>query len=103
MKYLFLLTIILVLSCGYSLHQVHLSDADLATSMGKIKKIESEGKQFVFFGFAFDNNYVDKAYRELLDQCPDGEIIGITTRYSTSLGFLSWNNKLYVQGFCKPE
>ncbi|HEY8270176.1 MAG TPA: hypothetical protein VIG33_04760, partial [Pseudobdellovibrionaceae bacterium] len=45
-------------------------------------------------------NYVDQARRKLISQCPHGEISGISTQYSTSLGFFSWTHKVLMQGLC---
>jgi hypothetical protein len=46
-----------------------------------------------------NTHYVDEAYAQLLSQCT-GEIVGVNTRYSTKLGFLSYRNTVDMQAFC---
>lgn len=60
----------------------------------------SETSQKVILGFVFDTNYVNEARKNLIAKCPNGDIQGVTTRYSTSLGFFSWDNKVLMQGLC---
>lgn len=70
--------------------------------MSKGKVIQAGSKQFVILGFAFDTNYVDQAYRKLMHNCPQGQITGITSQFSTSHGFFSWTNKILMKGLCLP-
>lgn len=86
-------------SCAYSVHQVHVSD--FAKKMPKkMKIVEAQAEQLVILGFAFDTNYVDQAVRKLKKKCR-GSIDGITTKYSTDLGFYSWTNKITLKGICR--
>ena len=50
-------------------------------------------------GVTDNTEYVDEAYQRLLDQC-QGDIVGVNTRYSTKLGFLSFKNTVEMQAFC---
>jgi hypothetical protein len=61
--------------------------------------IESDATQHVVLGITDNTSYVNEAYDHLLDQCP-GEIIGVNTRYSTNLGFLSYTNEVKMQALC---
>jgi len=95
------LMVILILSgCAHSVHQSHTSD--FRGMQTNAKQIEAEATQFVVLGFVFDTNYVDTAFPKLQRQCPQ-RITGITTRYSTSLGFFSWTNKVKMTGYCESS
>ncbi len=90
-------------ACTYSIHQVHVSDFQLYTPFEEGRIIKASSEQFVVLGFAYDTNYVDRAYRKLLAKCPKNSITGITTQYSSSHGFFSWNNKILMQGLCHDD
>jgi len=82
-------------------HSVHLYQAnDSHSFQGKL--IEANSEQFVIFWLATETQYVEEAFRKLKAQCPNGRIEGINTRYSTSLGFFSWTNKIRMRGYCLP-
>lgn len=87
--------------CASSVHQVHTSDFTGAANGGN--RIRATAEQFVILGFTDNTNYVEQAYHQLLAECPDQVISGITTEYSTSLGFFSWTHHILMQGTClKP-
>lgn len=86
--------------CMHSVHQVYVSDFDPYAKFEDGKIIKAKSEQFVILGFVTDSEYVDKAYKELQSKCKDGRVQGITTQYSTSLGFFSWTNKILMQGLC---
>lgn len=86
--------------CTHSIHQVYSSGFTPYTAFGGGNLIRGQSEQFVVLGFVFDTDYVEKARRNLMDQCRSGYIKGITTQYSTSHGFFSWTNKILMQGLC---
>jgi hypothetical protein len=89
----------LTAGCMHSIHQVHVSDFDgKPYEAGNIVKASTE--QFTILGFVTDTKYVDDAFEQLKGKCPKGHVQGITTQYSTSLGFFSWHNKILMQGLC---
>ncbi|MEO5666504.1 MAG: hypothetical protein ABIR96_00450 [Bdellovibrionota bacterium] len=88
-------------ACAHSLHETYVSDYGRGVQYSKDKKIETQTEQFVVLGFVGQTNYLNQAYENLQAQCPKGEILGINTEYWTSLGFLSWTNKIRMQGYCK--
>lgn len=95
------LTCLLVLSaCAHSIHEVHTSDFTPGTPIESGEMIKASGEQFVILWFTDDTDYVDQAYKKLMDSCPNGVVSGITTQLSTSLGFFSWTNKVLMQGLC---
>ncbi|MFN8792619.1 MAG: hypothetical protein ACK5Y2_14280 [Bdellovibrionales bacterium] len=100
MKSLWLLPFVFLTLVGCA-HSVHLYQAnDSYSFQGKL--IESDSEQFVIFWFATETQYVEQAFNKLKAQCPSGRIEGIKTRYSTSLGFFSWTNKIRMRGYCLP-
>lgn len=82
--------------CAYSVHQYGATDF---TGMKPGKKIVAEGSQQYFFAKT-DNNFVEKAYKKLINQCQNGTITGITTQYRTDLSFLSFTERLIIEGTC---
>ena len=85
-------------SCAYSVHQYYAGDFEKAASKGRI--ITADSEQFVILSITGNTDYVEQAYHRLLDQCPKGRIVGVNTRYSTSMGFLSYTNKIHIQAIC---
>jgi hypothetical protein len=86
-------------SCAHSVHLIHTSDFEGAVPYEKGKPVVVKTSQSVIMGFVTNSDYVDEAYKELLDRC-DGRVTGITTKYSTALGFLSWENIIRMEGLC---
>lgn len=80
-------------------HSVHLYQADNQES-SKGQLIEALTEQKVILGFTQETQYVNQAYEQLKQQCLNGRVEGINTRYSTSLGFFSWTNKIRMRGYC---
>lgn len=91
---------LLSLGCTHALHLYHVSESDVRFNSQKTAKIESDSEQFVILGFAGDTNYVNQAYAQLEEKCPQGSVTNIHTRYSTSHGFFSWTNKIHMQATC---
>ena len=101
MKHLILIiTLCSFVSCAHSIRNVHASSFDNTPGRSEPRLIESRSKQQVFLGFAYDSFYVEEAKALLESQCPGGTIEGLTSQFSTSLGFLSWENKILMRGMC---
>ncbi len=92
---IFILPFFLV-SCAHSLH---VYQADNSPNFNG-QLIEAQTEQRVIMGFVGDTKYVDAAYNDLKQKCNGGRVEGINTRYSTSLGFFSWTNKIRMRGYC---
>jgi len=86
--------------CTYSIHQVHTTDYLTEAPRARSREITAESSQDVFLYLTTSTSYFDEAYQSLLAQCPQGEIVGIQTRHSTSLNFLSFTNKMVMRGLC---
>lgn len=91
---------VLLSGCAHSIHQVHTSDFMPAAQITSGRMLKATSEQFTILGFVGDTNYVEEAYKDLMNQCSDGVITGVTTQYSTSFGFFSWTNKILMQGLC---
>jgi hypothetical protein len=102
MKLLSIITLTsLLIGCTHSLHVAHVSDFSpsfKSYSQGELVRARQE--QFTVMGFVTETNFVDQAYRRLEQQCPKGQIQGITSQFSTSHAFFSWTNVLELQGLC---
>ncbi len=97
---IFLIFLLSMMGCAHSIMNVHATSFDNTPGRQDPRLIESRSEQHVVLGFAYDSNYVEEAHILLQTQCPGGTIEGITSQFSTSLGFLSWKNKILMRGFC---
>ena len=100
MKIITLSLVTLIVSCSHSTHLVHMSDHSVRLDQTRGKSISVETKQHTIMGIVFDTDYVNQARAQLIKKCPKGSITNIVTRYSTSHGFFSWYNKIYMQARC---
>ncbi len=100
MKILRVLSLLFLAGCAHSVHEVHTSDFLPAAAITSGRMIKVKTEQFVVLGIKGNTDYVNEAYGKLMSACPNGSITGITTQYSTSLGFFSWTNKILMQGLC---
>jgi hypothetical protein len=93
----------LACGCSYSMHEYQAAGYATPTrTAGPTRQaewIEAKADQSVVLGVTDNTNYVDRAYAILLAQC-SGEIVGLNTRYSTKLGFLSSKNTVEMRAFC---
>jgi hypothetical protein len=98
-----LLLAALACGCSYSMHEYQAAGYTPATpSSGPERRAEwihAHGEQDVVLGVTDNTDYVDQAYEQLLSQC-GGDVVGVNTRYSTKLGFLSYKNEIEIQAFC---
>lgn len=103
MKSFLLVCILLLSGCAHSIHDVYVSDFGNYPKLEQGEMVSARTEQFVILGFVTETHYVDQARAMLMQKCPQGEITGISTQFSTSLGFFSWTNKILMQGLCtKP-
>ncbi len=92
--------LVLSVSCTYSVHQVPISDFRPYSDDSKGTPVEGRAKQFVVLGFVDETKFVDQAYLNIQNQCKDGVVTGIATKYYTEHGFFSWTNHIVMQGQC---
>jgi hypothetical protein len=101
MQRLLITLVFLILSgCAHSLHMVHVGDFSPWSAPAKGQMIEARSEQFVVMQWVDNTDYVDQARQKLIEKCDGGRITGITTQFSTSLGFFSWTNKILMRGLC---
>ncbi len=89
-------------SCAFSMHQVHVSDFQPYAPIeqgGEV--VKAVGEQFVILWFTSETNYVNEAYAQLQQKCIHGDLSSITSQLYTELGFMSWKNKILLQGVCR--
>ncbi len=91
---------LLLLGCVHSHHMTLTSDFSASDPLSEARIVESETIQNVVLGAAEDTTYAVEAYRDLAAECPNGTVTGIQTRYSTRLGFFSWENHIRMWGYC---
>lgn len=95
----FLITVLILSGCAYSVHQVNAGDFSAVKSLKGAKKITAEGKRKYIIA-KFDNDYVEDAYRRLTSQCKGGKITGVSAVHMTNLGFFSWDDAVIFEGYC---
>lgn len=100
--FIHILPLLLLFSCAHSHHQ-SATDVSLNPLGRPGTLIKAESEQFVFLGFTTSTQYVEEARDKLLAQCPTGSISPLTTHYYTSLGVLSWTNRIRMEGICLPR
>jgi hypothetical protein len=96
------LVVFLSSGCTYAMHEYEAGGYAPATAGPGIRQggwIHARSKQHVILGITDNTDYVDEAYADLVSQCP-GDIVGVNTRYSTSLSFLSYTNVIDMQATC---
>ncbi len=88
--------------CTHSVHQLSMGGLDDIPRGARLHPIEVEADQAAVIA-AGDTNFSDRAVELLAAKCPEGRIIGIEARYSTSLSFLSYTNRLKITAYCLRE
>jgi hypothetical protein len=93
---------VLASGCTYSMHEYQAAGYAAVPTAGGPRQAEwihAHGEQRVILGVTDNTDYIDHAYADLLDQCT-GEVVGLNTRFSTSLGFLSYKNVVEMRAMC---
>lgn len=88
------------LGCVHSHHMTLSGDFDLPAELSEARTVKAEASQSVIMGFAKNTDYAKDAYERLGATCTNGTVTGIQTRYSTKLGFFSWENHIKMWGYC---
>lgn len=74
----------IAVGCTHALHVHHMGDMQPFNSSADYKRITAQSEQFTIMGMVKQTDYVNEVFAQLEQKCPDGEITGIQTRYSTS-------------------
>jgi hypothetical protein len=88
--------------CTYAMHEYQAAGYAASPTPGAPRQAEwitARAEQGVILGITDNTDYVNHAYLDLLDQCR-GEVVGLNTRFSTSLGFLSYKNVVEMRAMC---
>ena len=92
--------------CTYSMHEYQAGGYAASPVAGGAPRqaewVHARAEQSVILGVTDNTDYVDHAYADLLAQCP-GEVVGVNTRFSTNLGFLSFKNVVEMRAMCLHE
>jgi len=93
---------LLAFGCTHSVHQSAVAGLEDVPRGAQLRYIESETKQSVFLASG-STEFADRAMADLTARCPDGRIVGVEARHSTSLGFLVHTNRMKMSGYCLVE
>lgn len=99
MKKLVVFLPLLLAACSSSVHMSQVSQ-NPSVQVTNPQSMEVETEQTVVMGFAFDTDYVDDAYSQVLQQCPTGASM-VNVEYVTDHGFLHWTNKIRIKALCE--
>ncbi|MBP7281281.1 MAG: hypothetical protein KBA66_06890 [Leptospiraceae bacterium] len=64
------------------------------------KQITAQTDKLVFLAFNFNNDFLDEAPKKLLEQCKDGKIKGIVSKFETVNYFLFIRYVIKASGYC---
>jgi hypothetical protein len=93
---------VLLSGCMHSVHQVAEGSFEDVPRQAQLRPIEAEAEQSVFIATG-NTDFADQAMQQLAARCPDGRVVGVQARHSTSLGFLVHTNRLKVTGYCLED
>lgn len=94
-------SLLLLGGCTSSIHMVNTAGfAQPLPADAKTRYLEATAQKTVILGFSFDTDYVDRARESLIAKCGDGDLIAVSTEYSTDHNFLHWTNKILMKGIC---
>jgi hypothetical protein len=64
------------------------------------KPVEAKVSKFVFLAFNFNNDFIYDLTSKLQEQCPNGKVTGITSKYETRGYLIGYTMIVTSQGFC---
>ncbi len=64
------------------------------------KPVQAQVKKFVLLGLNFNNDFVLNLTPQLQQQCPDGTVTGITSKYESVWYVFAHQMIVTSQGFC---
>lgn len=89
--------------CTHSVHQASVGGFEPAEPLpGRVaaSRVAGESEQFVILGIASGTDFAEEAYDKLLASCADGQLVGVLAKHSTDHGFLSYTNRVRLEGTC---
>lgn len=66
----------------------------------RVKPIEAIASKLVFLAFNFNNDFLEEAPKKLREQCTNGKIKGIVTKFETVSYFIFIDYVVRVSGYC---
>ena len=64
------------------------------------RKVSTEVSKFIFLGFNFDNDEVDRVADQLARKCPGGKVSGVLTKYESVSYIFAHMRKIKASGIC---
>lgn len=91
---------ILFLGLGACAHLESVSTTSLPQD--RSRPVKAESYRFIFFGFNFNNDYVNEMTENLADQCPKGQVKGLLTKHEgiTYFPLIAHAVRIEAKGFC---
>lgn len=91
-----LLVVITLLGGCASLQSISVTEVPLQRD----KRVFAERDNLAFLGIHFDNSFADGLRKELYEQCPQGRVTGIFTKYEVYWYVLFQRRQVSATGFC---
>ncbi len=67
----------------------------------RAKPVTAEAHDWVILGLNFENGFVDTVRDKLREQCPNGKVSGILTKYEHVSYFLWYKRSVSATGYCE--
>lgn len=67
------------------------------------KPVEASANNPAFLGLHFSNDFADELPDELRQQCPNGKVTGIYSKYESTWYVLVQNREVTAKGYCVPN
>lgn len=97
MRWMVLLTALASVGC------THLRSFSVTTiPEDRSRPVEAAGQRIVVLGINATNDFADTLVADLAEQCPDGRVSGIITRYEVAMvvPIFAYAHRVYVSGHC---
>ena len=69
------------------------------------RPVEATGERIVVLGINPNNDYADEVVSDLAQQCPDGRVSGVMTRYERALvvPIFAYAHRVRATGYCLKD
>lgn len=104
MKQLLLLMVgLLSLSLSACTYTAAVSQTNIPSN--RSKAVHAKIEKFMILGLNFENDYVLRLTSRLKEQCPQGDVRGVTTHDQATLYVLAffWKREIEARGYCIPH
>lgn len=96
LKLIFTITVAVSLTSCASLQSVSMT----SFPKNRSKVVKAQVEKFVFLAFNFNNDFILDLVPQLQNQCPNGKVTGITSKYETRWYVIGYKMIVTSEGYC---